>query len=527
MVCAIKYLYKVDKCRLCTFFAFSFLVITCAAQPSILWQKALGGSKDEEALDIQPTSDGGYIVVGSSKSSDGDVSSNHGGTDIWVLKLGQDGSIQWQNSFGGSANELARLVLQTEDGGYLVAGQTSSSDGDVTGFHGVQDIWLLKLSSDGALQWQRTLGGSEWDSVYGIQQTEGKKKGFIISGTTQSNDGDVTKNQGNGDVWMIKVNSSGVLEWQKTFGGTSSDAGGQILQTTEGGYMLACESNSNNGDFPLHYGNSDIWLFKLDTAGEVQWKKIYGGSDTDGIGSLGQTSDGGYILAMTTDSKDGDITGNHGSSDFWIAKLDSIGEIQWGKTFGGALDERNRSIQQTADGGFIVGGYARSYNLPGQHGSNTYDLWAFKLSHSGTLEWQKLLGGSSHETGGIVRASNDGSYIVAGTCLSNNGDVSGNHGVNDAWVLKLGGSVGVQYAPSLLSQLDVCPNPANGSIALKITGDESWMSARILDMQGRVVSEQSLQNGGILDVSLLPKGYYFASATTLSGKSFIAGFIKK
>ena len=185
--------------------------------PEIQWAKCYGGSEYDAALSIQQTTDGGYIVAGLSLSNDNDVSGNHGGEDYWIVKLTSTGSIEWQKSLGGSGEDRASSVIQTTDGGYIIAGTSNSNDGDVSGNHGRDDYWIVKLSSTGILEWQKSLGGSGDDDANSIQQTT--DGGYIIAGGSNSNDGDVSGNHGSDDYWIVKLAPSGSIEWQKSLGG--------------------------------------------------------------------------------------------------------------------------------------------------------------------------------------------------------------------------------------------------------------------------------------------------------------------
>ncbi|MCD6097265.1 T9SS type A sorting domain-containing protein [bacterium] len=173
------------------------------AQPTIQWQKCLGGSGYDYAYSIQQTDDGGFIVAGYSNSNDGDVSGNHGERDYWVVKLNSAGDLVWQKSLGGSSWDEAWSIQQTSDGGFIVAGYSESNDGDVSGHHGGYDYWVVKLDSAGDIVWQKCLGGSYWDYAYSIQQTfDG---GYIVAGESRSNNGDVSGNHGWGDYWVVKL----------------------------------------------------------------------------------------------------------------------------------------------------------------------------------------------------------------------------------------------------------------------------------------------------------------------------------
>ena len=222
----------------------------------------MGGSGQEFAYSIDLSNDGGYIIAGSSQSNDGDVSGNHGGGDYWVVKIDSLGSLIWQKSLGGSGNEVANSIQQTTDGGYIVAGESGSNDGDVSGNHGVSsDFWILKLDLNGNIIWEKSFGGFSTDKAYSIQQTQ--DGGFIAAGQAFSNDGDVTVNNGTFDYWITKINSDGNLIWQKSLGGSLGDYAQSINQSIDGGYIIVGYSTSDDIDVTDSYGNEDYWIVKL------------------------------------------------------------------------------------------------------------------------------------------------------------------------------------------------------------------------------------------------------------------------
>jgi hypothetical protein len=422
---------------------------------AIQWQKTLGGSRADVAQSIQPTPDGGYIMAGNTSSQDGDVSGYHSGgyncylpcigpsicgllPDGLVVKLSSTGAVEWQKALGGTAAENLLAIQPTPDGGYITSGLTYSNDGDVKGYHGgtEADAWIVKLSSSGAIQWQKVLGGSTGcDFANAILSTP--DGGYVIVGHTDSHDGDVTSTAGERDVWIIKLSSSGAVLWQKTIGGSESDYAYSIQATPDGGYITAGYTYSNNGDVSGNHGDADAWIVKLSSTGAIEWQKALGGSGEEIARSVLPTPDGGYIVGACTKSNSGDVSGNHGDADAWVVKLSSSGAIQWQKALGGTNEDIARSIQLTADGGYIVAGSTMSNNgdVSGNHGG--LDAWLIKLSNNGTIQWQKTLGGTANDFVNSIQQTNDGSYVIAGQATSNNGDVSGSHGDADAWVIKL------------------------------------------------------------------------------------------
>jgi hypothetical protein len=284
---------------------------------SIEWRKSLGGTKNDEATAVQLTSDGGYIVAGISYSFNNDATNNY---DYWIVKLTSSGIVEWQKNFGGSKHEFARAIRQTEDGGYIVAGRTDSNDRDVTGNHGDFDCWIIKLTADGDLMWQKTLGGGNGDEARDVQRTS--DGGYIVVGATNSIDGDVTNTHGlHDDFWIVKLNNNGDIEWQKTLGGFGSDAAFSIQNTSDNGYIVAGHAISNDGNVTGNHGHFDYWVVKLNNNGDLEWQKCLGGSNRDDAHTIQQTKDGGYIVCGYSSSNNGDVTGNYGKTDYWIAKL--------------------------------------------------------------------------------------------------------------------------------------------------------------------------------------------------------------
>ncbi|MDY0369025.1 MAG: T9SS type A sorting domain-containing protein, partial [Bacteroidales bacterium] len=320
-----------------------------AQAPEIEWQKSLGGSYFDEARSIQQTSDGGYIVAGNSYSNDGDVSGNHGEWDYWIVKLNDTGNIQWQKCLGGSEFDIAYAIQQTSDGGYIVAGMTESNDGDVSGNHGYDDYWVVKLDDTGNIQWQKSLGGSSIEKAQSIQQT--LDGGYITAGYSYSNNGDASGNHGASDYWVVKLDDTGNIQWQKSLGGSESEWAYSIQQTTDGGYIVAGWSYSNNGDVSENHGDDDYWVLKLDNTGNIQWQKSLGGSSVEWAHSTQQTSDGGYIVAGWSKSNDGDASGNHGETDVWVVKLAGSGVTTYEIT----------TSSEPAEGGTTTGGGIYNY----------------------------------------------------------------------------------------------------------------------------------------------------------------------
>jgi len=403
--------------------------------PTIEWEKSLGGTNSEIARAIQQTSDGGYVVTGYSQSVNGDVTGAIFGFDFWLAKLNNLGILEWEKSFGGVGEEDANSIQQTSDGGFILAGYSNLSSGDVTGNHGEKDYWVVKLNSFGILEWQKSLGGSADDVAESIEQTN--DGGFIVAGYTNSTDGDVTVNYGGNDYWIVKLDNLGNLEWEKSFGGSQSENANSIKQTFDGGYIVGGLTISMDGDVTESFGVFDYWVVKLDNQGSMVWQKSFGGSDSDMGTSIQQTADGGFIMAGRSMSTDGDVSVNLGNIDYWVIKIDNLGNLEWEKSYGGTSNDIATSIQQTNDGGYIVAGVSNSSDgdVTGNHGNGDY--WVVKLNNLGTIEWEKALGGTKSDFPYSIQQTSDNGFIIAGESQSDNGDVSQNLGFRDFWVVKL------------------------------------------------------------------------------------------
>jgi len=357
---------------------------------------------------------------------------------------------EWAKTYGGSGSEDARSIQQTADGGYIVAGSTASSGA------GSSDAWVLKLNSNGNVTWQKTYGGSDNDYALFIQQTA--DGGYIVVGQTES------FGAGSRDAWVLKLDSNGNVTWQKTYGGSGNEYGYSIQQTPDGGYIVAW------GTASFGAGLRDAWVLKLDSNGNVTWQKAYGGSGYDFAGSIQQTADGGYIVEGYADSF------GAGSYDAWVLKLDSNGNVTWQKTYGGSGSEVANSIQQTADGGYIVVGQTDSF------GAGSYDAWVLKLDSNGNVTWQKTYGGSGSEDAHSIKQPADGGYMVAGATDSFGA------GSSDAWVLKLdsNGEISgcdiIKTSNAPVSNTSVAPGNSS------IVGGTSYASIDSTNIQPNVTS---------------------------------------
>ena len=405
------------------------------------WAYHYGGSSVDVAFVIKFTTDGGTIVAGYTDSKDGDIDPHTPREywDLWIAKLDKCGTIQWEKSFGGTGYESARDIVQTSDGGYMVLGETNSTDGGViAGFGGTKDIWLLKLGATGNLVWQKRYGGSGLDIGNHLELTS--DGGFLIAASSSSNDGNITGNHGTGgytDGVLMKLNASGALQWSKCYGGSKNEELFDI-EIINGKTYLAGFTNSVDGDIPPSQLNYDVWLLALDANGNKIFSKIYGGSQNDVAYSMTKGADGTLTLAGYTTSDDGDVSGAKGSQDYWVTNIDQNGKLNWQKVLGGTEADYANTILTDKDSSYIIGGISYSENGDITNALGEGDYWTVKLDAAGKLIWkQNWGGGSSDHLRYMIHDSVLNEYYLAGDSESDDGDFNDSYDETDFAVIKL------------------------------------------------------------------------------------------
>ncbi len=501
------------------------LAVSTASVAQVLnWQKTLGGSKDDVATAITATPDGGFVVTGYTNSNDGDIAGNQGGAhDIWVIKLNNAGTIVWKKTFGGTRDDQAVGVALSPDGGYVITGTTTSTDGDLNGLYRYSNgqftyIFVFKLNSTGDIVWKQAQGLSR--GLYATAITALPAGGYVVAGYYFFSG---FKSSGN-LFYALKLSETGEILSSSSFGGQNgNDELHGITATADGGFVGVGKSSSPYisssqppSDHGINHSNNyityDAWVYKYDNTGQIVWYKFLGGSGHDYANAVKETPDGNLIVAGYTESNDGDVTGNQGGGDAWLLKLNSSGTILSQKTIGGTGNDDAKSIGLTPDGGILVAGTTNSTNgyVIGNHGSQ--DVWLVKLNASSDLIWQKPLGGFGVDVGTAITVSPTGSFVVAGHTQSNSGDVSGNHGGTDGWVVSLSEPTGtLQLLPPLYNcetgQLTFIASGGNGStIEFQAPGVTSWTTNPVatielgvrMDPNSQPITLMARQNGVIV-----------------------------
>src|SRR5690606_26606723 len=485
--------------RILIIILFSATLSIYAQDPNILWQKGYYGDFEYQFLNKSfQTSDLGYIMGGY-------IAITCPGFYQEVTKIDALGEIIWEkrNIYG-----IFGDLQQTSDNGYILVGYSNPVDPN-SGY----DFLIYKISENVVIQWNKRFGGNFADKLYAVQQTN--DGGYILGGPSDSNiSGDKTEDsRGETDYWIIKLDSAGNIQWQKTIGGSGYDDLKRIIQTADNGYIVAGTSESpiSGEKTEPSRGGDDYWIIKLDSTGNIQWQKTIGGNSDDDLTDMKITSDGGYIVSGTSTSN---ISGeksenNYGLKDYWVLKLNSTGEIEWQKTLGGSVDDTSKSIIQTSDNGYLVGGTSNS-NISGiklENSQGMSDYWIIKLDVNGNIIGQNNLGTIYYDDLTSISENLDGSLLLGGSAnyyTSGDKTVEGKY-----WIINHGSILGAQDYTTT-NELTVYPNPVQSVLTIETSGNPIE-KIKIYDINGWLISEfKNIENPKAIDLSCLESGIYLA-----------------
>ena len=356
------------------------------AEGNLQWNQTYGGSKDDRGQSLVQTFDGGYALTGYAMSDDGDGSVNQGFHDNWLLKLDASGAIEWEKSFGFSGHDHSYDILQTDDGGFFFTGflditsaraDGNTEKGNTLTRHGVGEFWGTKIDASANLQWRGYFGGSNNDRSHAVVRSE--DGGFVMAGFSESDDFDISSTQGSYDYWLVKIDGQGNFLWERSFGGSGIEISYDIDNTLDGGYVVAGNSFSVDGDIGNYKGESDFWLIKVDDFGKLIWERSYGGTGFDAAQAVRSSKDGGYYVVGNSKSSDLDATSNSGENDIWIIKTDNQGSLIWQQSFGGTGIDFGYDVVEGRDGSVVLVGASQSSDFPDITSKGKTDLIVIKL----------------------------------------------------------------------------------------------------------------------------------------------------
>lgn len=410
-----------------------FISVFLGARLNVVKSLVLGGSGNDEASDVKILDDGSVAISGHTDSSFGTIVSSHGQEDFLIVKLDSDLNLQWWKTFGGSKRDIAEAIALTADGGYLLAGLTESADGDVTNNNGIGDFWVIRLSTEGELIWERTLGGSGQDHAYDV--LEKPSGNILVAGYTRSADGDVSGYDWGEDFWIVELDCEGNMVSQWVVGAYRSEDCAQRLYLGEDGSVYAVGYFAyRDCGISCNYVDNQMSILKISAAGEVEWFDQFGGQWFEDGFDIVAESDGGAIAIGSQDAGVSLFSNGLGGKDFWVTSVDDKGNELWSKNYGGSFTDVARCIVLTDDGNLIVAGQTTSNDIDVEENSGMNDAWIIKLDSLGGIIDTLSFGGSRDDV--VNSAYLEGNRIIfAGYSMSyQEGDAD--KGEKDLWLFE-------------------------------------------------------------------------------------------
>lgn len=530
---------------------YDILVVKFNSTGEIEWKRILGGSKKEEAVGYIITNDSKILIIGSSYSNDGDVSNHHGSTstsDVWLVLLDENGNLEWEKSYGGNSTDIGSNIIESVEGGYIFSASSKSSDGDVSNHHGTSayyDIWIVKIDEQGNIEWERSYGGSKDEYGHIKQLDDGS---YLINGSTWSDDGDVVDwHYGTGsdiwratDGWIVNIDQAGNIIKQKCFGGSGVDFASAEIQLPDGGFMIFGLTSSDDGDVEGWHpgyldfderGTFDIWIIKADSNFNIEWQKCLGGTSEDLIFTFPHMTNDGFLIFGDTQSNDGDISNLKGEVDIWLVKLDLSGNIVWEKCIGGSYYESVYDVVKTENNDYVIVG--ETYSFDGDVSNNhndqnnpSLDIWIVKINELGEIIWESCYGGTGLDYFPFITKTSDNGYFIAGSTYSTDGDVSGNHGGKDYWVFKLNpdgtaATVDLNYK----SSVSIYPIPMKNN--LNVSAESVIKEVSFWNMNGQLMKTEDINSTHkTMNTSFFNSGVYILKVKLENGSTEAFKIIK-
>ena len=473
----------------------------------IEWQKSYGGTQSDFLNSLIQTSDGGYIFSATTSSNDGDVKGHNGGgsdQDSWIVKIDAKGSILWQKCFGDISLDASNQIVEAFDNGYIASVFFTK----ITSQGEVRANQLIKINKLGEIEWQKEI---KCDKI--IKTSDGNY--FICS---ESNWPEI------GDINYMKINQQGEILWEKKIGGSADDFARDVHQTSDGGCVITGVTFSNDGDVSGNHGNGDIWMVKLNSNGNIEWQRCIGGSDFDENElTVLSTKDGGYMITTVAYSTDGDFLDHIGdkSGDIWIAKMNKLGVIEWKKCIGGSGEDNTSTMIQSSDNNYLIYGMTNSVDgdVTGFKGGES-DIWIVEIDLNGKIQQQKCLGGTNEEgkSRNCLFKTKENYFFVFGATLSNDKDVSGNHGESDIWVVKLTSKNVTNSLTEISNSKEkptIYPNPANNKLTIQF--NQPIFKISLIDILGNLVYTNDSGNKEYFLPENLKSGSYIIKIDTPLG----------
>lgn len=491
-----------------------------SAQSTIAWQKLVdvqGFVTDTRLDDIAITPDNAYLISG--YRSDTANSLNY---SFLCSKLLPDATdVEWTRLYGGSGEEQANALVATPDSGAIMVGHSASPDGDVGKWNGNLDVWMIRIDAHGDIVWANVWGGSLTEDATAISlATDGN---YWVTGYTESADSNLTYNAGYKDVFLLKIDAqTGNILQQHTYGGTGNDVANAVHQNplTQtvwlGGY-----SSSTDGDVTGNHGSKDFWLLNINpNNGNLRWQRSYGGTASDAVTDMVLTNDGNIVLLGDALSNDGEVPGNYGQDDFWLIKVDTIqGNIIWNTHIGEAFYDQSRNLIENPNGDIMAIGTTFDPSIAPPN--YAYDVLILKINgQNGNLKWQKRFGGSNFDFANRIVPAVNGGYLLACSTDSQDGDIDtggGRHGSHRGWLIRVSETTGINNQ-QLLLDYQIYPNPCQNILQINTNAVlDAQSSLQIYNAQQQLIHQQTLTNNNRIDWQNYPTGVYYLILQTPKG----------
>lgn len=486
------------KLSLILYFIHLYFVGYC--QENIQWQRCFGGSYDDYAMSVDNTPDSGFIVLGNSFSA---LPGSYFGDDMMMIKLTKDGNVEWTRFLGGSTGRSrSSTVRSTSDSGFIVLGHTMAKNGDVDSNRNDSDeIWLIKLKKDGAIEWTKNYYGYSSNSL-----SIAHDGGYYFCGITTPKG----TFEPESDCLIYKTKKDGTIEWQKRIGGSSDDEMYKIITTADSGCLLVGHTASNDGDLSFNIHDNTFWVMKIKMNGTLVWDSLYrGGKNLDWPQDIIEVDKQNYYITGMTENSWNGVLNNHGKNDVFLLNINEIGKIQWIKNYGSPGTDLGASLTVDNNNNIIIAAYTDSVgdDVTFNHSSKQGDVWILKLDTSGTIIWQKCFGGTNSEAPNEIISIFDNSLLFVGGSKSFDGDVSSNEGDGDFWIVKLGYlPVSIKDDNRTNGSFKMYPNPTSSLLSIK---SDLKFTYSLLSLSGHnLISGQSQLRTTNIDLSSFPSGIY-------------------
>ena len=349
--------------------------------------------------------------------------------EFWANRLDNDGTLLWSKSLGSTGFDRATAAVSLSDGNFIIVGHGTASDKDFESASKNSDGIVLHMDSNGNINWVKSYGEIGHDQFADVLELPTGE--FLAVGTTTSYNNNFVDRASDG--WAVKINANGGVVWNRRFGGSLMDGYTKAVLNSDGSYMLAGSSSSRDLHSPDFFGATDLWLSKINADGTHVWSRNYGGNLKDELNALVATTDGGYVLGATTFST---IAGSKGHGDIWVLKVSALGNQLWQNILGGTSTDKCRALVPFQGDGFLLAGTTMSTDGDVNNPIGGLDAWIAKLSAAGNIEWSNNYGGNHNDAINALDVLDDGSVWLAGYSFSSDNSLSANLGLQDGWVMR-------------------------------------------------------------------------------------------